>query len=111
MPLANILPEDAGEGIFEHSIESLMMLFGSWKFGIVLAFCVVIAGLNITGMILASIPAAIHRNIYDALRSIAAWALSVVIYYCAPDSGAGERLNIWSLLEGTAAKDREHRTL
>jgi hypothetical protein len=51
-------------------------------------------------MILASISTTIHRNTYDALRSITAWALSVVIYYCAPDSGAGERLNIWSLLEG-----------
>jgi hypothetical protein len=101
MPLANILPEDAGEGIFEHSIESFMMLFSSWKLvGLVIAYSVAIAGLNITGMIFTAISTAIHRNIYEALRSIAVWALSVIIYYCAPNSGAGEKLTLWSLLEG-----------
>jgi hypothetical protein len=31
MPLANILPETAGEGLFEHTIDSFQMVFGSWK--------------------------------------------------------------------------------
>lgn len=101
MPLANSLPENAGEGIFESSIESFKMLFSSWKLvGIILAYCIVIAGLNLTGMIVTAISTAIHRNIYEALRSIAVWVLSVIIYYCAPDSGAGEKVDIWSLLQG-----------
>jgi hypothetical protein len=29
MPLANILPETAGQGLFEHTIESFQMVFGS----------------------------------------------------------------------------------
>jgi hypothetical protein len=42
---------------------------------------------------------AVDRNIYEALRSIAVWVLSLVVHYAFPNSGAGEHLNYWSFLE------------
>jgi drug/metabolite transporter (DMT)-like permease len=101
MPLANILPEDAGEGLFEHSIESFKMLFSSGRLAVItVLFCLTIAGLNWSGMHVTSVSSAIHRNIYAALRPIAVWALSVIVYYVWPDSGAGEKVDKWSLLQG-----------
>jgi hypothetical protein len=100
MPLANILPEAAGEGLFEHTIESFRMVFGSWKLvGIVIAYSLSVTGLNMTGMVVTALSTAVHRNIYEALRSIAVWVLSVIVHYTFPDSGAGEHLNYWSFLE------------
>jgi hypothetical protein len=56
MPLANIIPESAGEGLFEHTIKSFQMVFGSWKFvGIAMADSLSITGLNMTGMIVTAI--------------------------------------------------------
>jgi hypothetical protein len=101
MPLANILPEDAGEGLFEQSIESFKMLFSSGRLAVLtVMLCFAIAGLNWSGMHLTSLSSAIHRNIYEALRSISVWALSVIVYYAWPDSGAGEKLDKWSMLQG-----------
>jgi hypothetical protein len=89
MPLANILRETAGEGLFEHTIESFQMVFGSWKLvGIVIGYFLSVTGLNMTGMIVTALSTAVHRNIYEALRSIAVWVLSVVVHYTFPDSGA-----------------------
>jgi hypothetical protein len=50
-------------------------------------------------MMVTSFSSAIHRNIYEALRSISTWALSVIIYYAWPESGAGEKLSWWSFLQ------------
>jgi drug/metabolite transporter (DMT)-like permease len=101
MPLAGILPESWGIGIYENSIESFKMVAGSGKLiGLVIGFCVVICGLNIAGMMVTSFSSAIHRNIYEALRSIAVWALSVIIFYIWPDSGSGESVDKWSALQG-----------
>jgi hypothetical protein len=68
MPLANVVPESAGDGLFEHTIESLQMIFESWKrVGIVMAYSLSLTRRNVTGMIVA----AVHRNVYEALRCIA----------------------------------------
>jgi hypothetical protein len=99
MPLANIIPESAGEGLFEHTIESFQMVFGSWKpVSIVMAYSLSVTGLNLTGTIVTVLSTAVHRNIYEALRSIAGGVLSVV-HYAFPDSGAGEHFNYSSFLE------------
>jgi hypothetical protein len=95
------MPEDAGEGIFEQSLESCFVLAPAKKqIGLVVGYCVVIAGLNMSGMMVTSFSSAIHRNIYEALRSISTWVLSVIIYYIWPDSGAGEKLNLMSIVQG-----------
>jgi drug/metabolite transporter (DMT)-like permease len=101
MPIANILPEDWGMGIYENSIESFIMIGNSDKLiGLVIGYCAAICGLNITGMIVTAISSAIHRNIYEALRAIAVWTLSVIIFYIWPDSQAGEPVDKWSALQG-----------
>ncbi len=101
MPIANILPQSLGEGLFEQSLETFKMLFGSWKLILLVVFyCLAIVGYNQTGMMVTSFSTAIHRNIYEALRSIAVWALSAIVYYIWPDSGCGEKLELLSLVQG-----------
>jgi hypothetical protein len=85
----------AGDGPFEHTIESFQIVFGSRK----LVGMVIGDSLNMTGMIVTALSTAVHWNIYEALRSVAVWVLSVVVHYTFPDSGAGEHLNYWSFLE------------
>jgi hypothetical protein len=100
MPVANIVPQEWGEGLFEQSLETFKMLFRSWQLGLlVIGYCAAILGLNQTGMMITSFSTAIHRNIYEALRSIAVWALSAIVYYIWPKSGAGEKLDWWSFLQ------------
>lgn len=100
MPLANIMPQSAGEGIFEQSLETFKMMGSSWTLTLlVIAYCVVIVGYNQSGMMVTSFSTAIHRNIYEALRSIAVWALSVIVYYIWPNSGAGEKLELMSIVQ------------
>jgi hypothetical protein len=101
MPIANIVPEDAGEGIFEQSLETFLMLGRSGKVaGLAVAYCVAIAGLNLTGLMVVSFSSAIQRNICEALRSIFTWALSVAVHYIWPNSGAGEALSMMSIVQG-----------
>ena len=64
-----------------------------------IAYIIAIVGYNQTGMMVTSFSTAIHRNIYEALRSIAVWVLSAVVYYLFPNSGGGEPLNIMSLIQ------------
>ncbi|OHT12940.1 hypothetical protein TRFO_16984 [Tritrichomonas foetus] len=100
MPLANIMPESAGEGIFEASLESFYMIANSWKVLLAtVAYIVVIVGYNQSGMMITLFSTAIHRNIYEALRSIAVWMLSVIFYYAFPGLGAGEKLDLMSLVQ------------
>ena len=100
LPIANILPEDAGEGIFEQSIETFVMIKNSWPILlIILIYMAAILGYNFTGMVVTSFSSAIHRNIYEALRSAAVWLLSVIVHYVAPKSGAGESLSLMSLVQ------------
>ena len=100
LPIANILPEDAGEGIFEQSVETLVMIKNSLPLIIALCiYCFSILYYNLAGMQVTCFSSAIHRNIYEALRSAAVWILSVIIRYVAPSSGAGESLSWMSLVE------------
>ncbi|EAY18335.1 hypothetical protein TVAG_254470 [Trichomonas vaginalis G3] len=100
IPVAQIIPESAGENLFEHSGETFIMIAHSLIiFIFIILYMLAILGYNMTGMFVTSFSSAIHRNIYEALRSAAVWALSVVIYYIAPNSGAGEPLNLMSLLQ------------
>jgi drug/metabolite transporter (DMT)-like permease len=98
LPIANVLPEDAGEGIFESSVESFTMLASSLKLiGLLVFYIVAVSAYNQSNMILISITSAIHSTIYEALRSIPVWIVSVAIDYIWPETGAGEKLNWMSL--------------
>jgi hypothetical protein len=55
---------------------------------------------NLGGAALVAITSAIHRTVYESLRSITVWILSVITYYALPSIGAGEPLGIHSLLQG-----------
>lgn len=100
MPIANITPETAGEGIYENSLESFYMFFHSWKILVAdLIYIIIVICYNQTGMMITEFSTAIHRNIYEALRSMVVWAVSVVFYYAFPSLGAGEGLNLMSLVQ------------
>ena len=100
LPIANIVPESWGEGIFEQSIETCIML--SHSIPLVIASLVYIATVlfyNLTGLQVTQFSSAIHRNIYEAIKSATVWVVSVAVHYIAPESGAGESLSLMSLVE------------
>jgi hypothetical protein len=100
LPLASVLPENSGEGVYENWYESWVMfarsprIIGLWV-GYVCATC----GFNQSGMLVTAYTNAVNRTIYEALRTIAVWVLSVIVYYLFPGSGGGEGLTLLSLLE------------
>lgn len=100
MPIANLTPEAAGDGIYENSLESFYMISSSWQIIIAEFFYLfIVVCYNQTGMMITEFSTAIHRNIYEALRSMAVWAVSVFFYYVFPSLGAGEGLNWMSLVQ------------
>jgi hypothetical protein len=93
LPFANILPEKAGEGIYENSLESFKMGFSSVKVGLLLlGYIIAVTTYNQAAIMVTKLTTAIHRTIYEVLRSIAVWVMSVLLDYAWPDSGAGEQL-------------------
>ena len=94
MPLVSITPSTWGEGLYEDSIETFIMIFNSYAiFFLIIGYMAAILIYNLTGMMVTSFSTAIHRNIYEALRSAAVWLLSVIVYYINPNSGGGEKLS------------------
>ena len=92
MPLAQIAPSNWGEGLYEDSIESFKLIANSYTiFFLLLGYLVAILVYNLTGMIVTLFSSAIHRNIYEALRSAAVWVLSLIVYRLNND--AGEKLS------------------
>lgn len=101
LPLVHILPENAGEGVYEHTLESLKMLGSSvGLFGLWLGFIAVSLGYNWGALAVCSFTNGINRAIFEALRAIGVWILSVVVGYLWKDSGGGERLTKASGIQG-----------
>jgi drug/metabolite transporter (DMT)-like permease len=99
LPLANILPESTGEGIYEDSLESFKMIFSSLQLGLLmLGYFAAVAVYNVSGLVLCGLTSAVQRTIYDSLRSITTWTASVFVFYVWPESGAGETVSWWSFL-------------
>jgi hypothetical protein len=100
LPLANIYPPSAGEGIFESSIESFRMVFSSVKIGLVALLYVVVASLyNQAGIAVTGMTSVGHRTTYEAMRAIPIWAFSLVVRAISPNDSAGEKLTWYSFLK------------
>lgn len=100
MPIANIIPESSGEGFFEQSIESIYMLFHTWKLLVIfILYIILIAVFNITFIVVTTFSTPKERNICDALRPIAVWVFSIMINYFFPIYRAGEPASLFSLIE------------
>lgn len=102
LPLAQIVPETWGEGIYENTIESFIMMKNNWLLVVfVLAYVFSALGYNMTGMMVTSFSSAMHRTIYESIKSFAVWILSVIVNFIFPNTSAGEKLSMWSLLQMT----------
>jgi drug/metabolite transporter (DMT)-like permease len=101
MPLAQILPENAGEGIFEHSVESFKMILSSQRLTILWGVFIIVAfSYNVAGLSLTSFTSAINRGIYESMRAIGVWVLSVTVYYIWGGKNGGERITPLSSIQG-----------
>jgi hypothetical protein len=101
MPLSNILPSNSGEGIYENTLESFIMLIRSPKIMVVCAiYLCAVAAFNQTGMLVTAFSGAVYRTIVENLRAISVWVLSVAVFYIWPASGAGEGLGYICAVEG-----------
>lgn len=99
LPVTNILPEDAGEGIFESTVESFTMLVSSSKLiGFFIAYVAAVSAYCQAAVVVLALTSAIDYTIYEALRSISVWVVSVTLGVIWPDSGAGEKLNWMSFV-------------
>jgi hypothetical protein len=100
LPLCNILPEKWGEGIYENTLESVWC---AWMHPYIILLFIAYIGVafvyNLGGAALCAMTSAIHRTIYESLRSVTVWFLSVILYYGIPSVGAGEPLGIHSILQ------------
>lgn len=63
-------------------------------------YLVSILFLNWAGMMVTAELTAVHRTIFEAVRTFMIWLVDVFIYYVVSHN-YGEGLNYWSLLEAT----------
>jgi hypothetical protein len=99
LPLANILPSSAGEGLYESSLESFHMLFSSAKIGLVfLAYLVAALLYSQAGIAITEMSSALHRALYEIVRTVPSWAISLIARAIATDGTAGEKVSWYSLL-------------
>jgi hypothetical protein len=97
LPLANIVPESLGEGLFESSLESFKMTVSSLTIGLlVLGYFVVASAYNQAGIMVTAMSSASQRIVWESLRSIVIWVVAVAVHAIWPHSGAGERLSGYS---------------
>jgi hypothetical protein len=92
-PIGNTRPQNAGEGTFESTLETFLMLSRTPKLiGLAIGHIAVIIIYNVMGMKVTLFSSAIHRNCYESIKSICTWALSVIVDDIWPSSGASEPL-------------------
>lgn len=100
MPIANIIPESWGEGLFESSVDSLYMLTHSWQlFLLLIIYIISITLFNLSFIFVTEFSTRKERNICDALRPIAVWVMSVIVCYSVPRINAGEPASLFTLIE------------
>jgi hypothetical protein len=93
MPIGNIRLQNAGEGTFESTLETFLMLSRTSKlFGLAIEHNAVITIYNVMGMKVTLFSSTIHRNCYKSIKSICTWALSVIVDDIWPSNGASEPL-------------------
>lgn len=100
IPIANIIPENKTFLLYENSIESFYMAFNS-KSVLLFEFLYIllIAAYNQTGMLITQFSNAIIRNIWEVLKSLGVWIVSIFFYYALDKFDAGEGLHLISLLQ------------
>ena len=83
LPLVNILPDDNQlfERIYENSKETFFIFGHSWRI-VLMEFELVVVTFfyNMTGMMITQYKNAIHRNIFEALKTMGVWLFSLILY-------------------------------
>jgi hypothetical protein len=99
MPVANVVPESLGIGLFESSLESFKMAGTSLTIGLlVLGYFVAVSAYSQAGVMITALSSANHRLIYESLRPIAVWIIALAIRWIAPDTRAGEKLSWYAFV-------------
>jgi hypothetical protein len=93
MPIAIMKLQNAGEGPLESTLDTFLMLSRTPKLiGLAIGHIAVITIYNVMGMKVTLFSSATHRNLYESIKSICTWALSVIADDIWPSSGASEPL-------------------
>jgi hypothetical protein len=100
LPVANVVPESSGEGLFESSLEAFEMATSSLKIGLlVLGYFVAVCAFSQAGILVATVSSITQRTLYEALRGVLIWVFALAVGGIWPDSGAGEKFSLYSLIK------------
>ncbi|KAA6390455.1 MAG: Solute carrier family 35 member [Streblomastix strix] len=99
IPMFYFLP-GKDNGHYEDTYDSFYMLFHSKTLLIASAiYWISILLLNYGGMVVTQQLTAVHRTIFEALRTLAIWITNIFIFYVFRGSPYGEGLTLWSILQ------------
>jgi hypothetical protein len=99
MPIASALPGAEGDGLYENTLDSFVMMYNNPAIlGLVLGYVVVVLLFNLYGMIITEVTNAMLRNLLEPIRTLFIWVFMVFIHYVI-SRHFGERINFWSLLQ------------
>ena len=98
LKICEILPGDDVGGVVENTTDSWYRYEHSWWLsGITVVFLVSVLFYNVVGVTVTAVSSAIHHTFLDALRTLAIWCLSLVMF-AVSDGHYGEALtSLWWL--------------
>jgi len=100
MPIAYFLPGREGLGLHENTLDSFVMVSKNpVLLAVNLVYIVVILVFNLFGMMITQVTDAMLRNIMEPIRTLLVWVTMVFVCYVVTKQKAGERVNLWSLLQ------------
>lgn len=98
IPMFQFIPGN-DNGRFENTHDSVYRLFNSGKLAAFTGmYWICILLLNYGGMLVTSELTAVHRTIFEALRTFFIWIVQIIIHYSIDDS-YGEDWNGWSYMQ------------
>jgi len=98
IPLAYFIP-GSDNGHMEDPYDSFVMISRNWTLPIIICvYWVAILFLNYGGMLVTSELTAVHRTIFEAVRTSAIWVTSIFIYYAITHK-YGEPWTVWSYMQ------------
>lgn len=99
LPLCSVLKPTSH--FYEDSIETFQMIAKSGQLaGLIVGYLMTVTGYSFCGIQITRVSSAIHRNMYEMVRPLPVWLLSLFIYYVTTNNEEiGEPLDKFSILE------------
>jgi len=100
LPICNVLSPGGRLGLYENTLESFEMISMSAVLrNLLIGFFISVTLFSYSGLLITEFSTAIHRNMYEIIRPLPVWLLSLAARYLTGIEGVGETVDRYTILE------------